>query len=49
MADAVVHHAAMTAEAFSAPLTILRVLEPDHHANGVPPDPLEWRCGGARA
>jgi nucleotide-binding universal stress UspA family protein len=42
MADAVVHHAAMTAEAFSAPLTILRVLEPDQRANGVPPDPLDW-------
>jgi nucleotide-binding universal stress UspA family protein len=42
MAEAVMHHAAMTAEAFSTPLTILRVLEPDQHANGVPPDPLDW-------
>lgn len=42
MSEAVVHHAAKVAAAFGVPLTILRVLEPDSHADAVPPDPLDW-------
>ena len=51
MGDTVVRHAAGAAEAFSAPLTILRVLEPDSSADATPPDPLDWdvRQRAARA
>jgi nucleotide-binding universal stress UspA family protein len=42
MGDTLVLHAAAAAEAFSAPLTILRVLEPDSNADAIPPDPLDW-------
>lgn len=42
MSDTLVHHAADAAKAFDAPLTILRVLEPDPNADANPPDPLDW-------
>ena len=42
MGDTLVLHAAAAADAFSVPLTILRVLEPDSNADATPPDPLDW-------
>ena len=42
MGDPLVLHAAAAAEAFNAPLTILRVLEPDSNVDASPPDPLDW-------
>jgi nucleotide-binding universal stress UspA family protein len=42
MGETVVLHAAMIAAAFGAPLTILRVLETESHADTTPPDPLDW-------
>ena len=42
MGDTLVLHAAAAAEAFSVPLTILRVLESDSNADATPPDPLDW-------
>jgi len=40
--DTIVLHAAAAAEAFSVPLTILRVLERDANVDAAPPDPLDW-------
>jgi len=42
MGETVVLHAAMIAAAFGGPLTILRVLETESHADTTPPDPLDW-------
>ncbi len=42
MADALVRLAARIAEAFGAPLTILRVIEPDPCPDVTPTDPLDW-------
>ena len=42
MDETVVLHATMVAAAFGAPVTILRVLETESHANTNPPDPLDW-------
>lgn len=51
MGETIVLHAAMVAAAFGIPLTILRVLETDSHADTTPLDPLDWdlRQRGARA
>jgi len=42
IADAIVHLAAEVAEAFSASLTILRVVEPYPGLDETPIDPLDW-------
>ena len=40
--EVVVLHAAKIAAGLGAPLTIVRVLEPDANADATPPDPLDW-------
>jgi len=40
--DTIVRHAVTAAETFGAPLTLLRVLEPDSNVDAAPPDPLDW-------
>jgi nucleotide-binding universal stress UspA family protein len=40
--DVVVLHAATIAAGLAAPLTIVRVLEPDSSLDATPPDPLDW-------
>ena len=42
MGDTLVLQAAAIAEAFGAPLTIVRVLEPESHEEATPPDPIDW-------
>jgi nucleotide-binding universal stress UspA family protein len=42
MGETLVRHAAMVAEAFGAPLTILRVLEAELNTATTPSDPLDW-------
>lgn len=51
MGEILVHHAAMVAAAFGAPLTILRVLETELNTSTTPSDPLDWgvRQRAARA
>lgn len=40
--EAVVLHASSIAAGLGAPLTVVRVLEPDANADATPPDPLDW-------
>jgi nucleotide-binding universal stress UspA family protein len=42
MGETVVLHAAMIAQAFGVPLTILRVLETELNVDTAPSDPLDW-------
>src|SRR5581483_974414 len=42
MGGTLVLQAAAIAEAFGAPLTIVRVLEPESHEEATPPDPIDW-------
>jgi nucleotide-binding universal stress UspA family protein len=47
LAESVLPHALALARSCGARITLLHVLEPDHHAEAAPVDPLAWEIQGA--